>query len=269
MRVTPGGSRSRTTWTRPIRRRTRDVALVSERVSAVGRRSPTLAITSSGSASACRCSRCATATVAPGCSATRAATVGWRSSRAPGCAHALVCRYHGWTYRLDGSLSHVPHADAFPDLDVATRGLVEVHSHEVDGLIVIGPCSSATSAPGHRRAMTALTDGSPWRDKLLPVERLVYVDRHCAADELEGSRRAVPRGLPHPLDTQGHVLPDAVRRPQRRRTIRAEQPNHVPLSEHRATARPPGVVVEHRQTGRRSSTTCSRTSCSRRSPTRS
>ena len=39
----------------------------------------------------------------------------------PGCAHALVCRYHGWTYRLDGSLSHVPHADAFPDLDVATR----------------------------------------------------------------------------------------------------------------------------------------------------
>jgi phenylpropionate dioxygenase-like ring-hydroxylating dioxygenase large terminal subunit len=24
--------------------------------------------------------------------------------------------------------------------------------------------------------MTALTDGSPWRDKLLPVERLVYVD---------------------------------------------------------------------------------------------
>ncbi len=37
-----------------------------------------------------------------------------------GCAHALVCRYHGWTYRLDGTLSHVPHADAFPDLDVAT-----------------------------------------------------------------------------------------------------------------------------------------------------
>ncbi len=43
-----------------------------------------------------------------------------------GCSHALVCRYHGWTYRLDGSLSHVPHADAFPDLDLSTRGLVEV-----------------------------------------------------------------------------------------------------------------------------------------------
>jgi len=38
-----------------------------------------------------------------------------------GCSHALVCRYHGWTYRLDGSLSHVPHADAFPHLDISTH----------------------------------------------------------------------------------------------------------------------------------------------------
>src|SRR5947209_9822506 len=55
-----------------------------------------------------------------------------------GCSRALVCRYHGWTYRLDGSLSHVPNAEAFPGLDASTRGLVEVPSHEVDGLIVIG-----------------------------------------------------------------------------------------------------------------------------------
>ena len=48
-----------------------------------------------------------------------------------GCARALVCRYHGWTYRLDGSLAHVPHDDAFPDLDKSARGLVEVASHEV------------------------------------------------------------------------------------------------------------------------------------------
>jgi len=91
-----------------------------------------------------------------------------------GCAHALICRYHGWTYRLDGTLSHVPHAEAFPDLDMPSRGLVEVDSREVDGLIVIG----ALQSPGpHADAATAaLSDGSPWRDKLLPAERLVYVD---------------------------------------------------------------------------------------------
>jgi choline monooxygenase len=89
-----------------------------------------------------------------------------------GCSRALVCPYHGWTYRLDGSLSHVPHADAFPDLDMSTRGLVEVASHEVDGIVVIGPLDTA-SADG---AIGALTDGSPWRDKLMPAERLVYVE---------------------------------------------------------------------------------------------
>jgi choline monooxygenase len=94
-----------------------------------------------------------------------------------GCSHALVCPYHGWTYRLDGSLAHVPHANAFPDLDVSTRGLVEVTSMETDGLIVIGELEPAVAQSSLRAcaqdAMTALTDGSPWRSKLLPAERLI------------------------------------------------------------------------------------------------
>ncbi len=94
-----------------------------------------------------------------------------------GCSHALVCRYHGWTYRLDGSLAHVPHAEAFPDLDMSTRGLVEVPSREVDGLIVIDAVDPDAARPSLQActedAMAALTDGSPWRDKLLPAERLV------------------------------------------------------------------------------------------------
>ncbi|HEX4655388.1 MAG TPA: aromatic ring-hydroxylating dioxygenase subunit alpha, partial [Mycobacteriales bacterium] len=93
----------------------------------------------------------------------------------PGCTHAFVCRYHGWTYRLDGSLSHVPHAEAFPDLDVPSRGLVEVESREVDGLIVIGPLSPTADPQRADAAMAALTDGSPWRNKLLPAERLFAV----------------------------------------------------------------------------------------------
>jgi choline monooxygenase len=91
-----------------------------------------------------------------------------------GCARALVCRYHGWTYRLDGSLAHVPHDDAFPDLDMSARGLVEVVSHEADGFIIIGALDTAPE--GADDAMVWLTDGTPWRDKLVPAERLVYVD---------------------------------------------------------------------------------------------
>jgi phenylpropionate dioxygenase-like ring-hydroxylating dioxygenase large terminal subunit len=96
-----------------------------------------------------------------------------------GCSRALVCRYHGWTYGLDGSLSHVPHADAFPELDMPARGLVEVESREVDGLIVIGPLDPAPTGSWRQHvdaAMAALSDGSPWRDKLLPAEKLLLVE---------------------------------------------------------------------------------------------
>jgi phenylpropionate dioxygenase-like ring-hydroxylating dioxygenase large terminal subunit len=91
-----------------------------------------------------------------------------------GCARALVCRYHGWTYRLDGSLAHVPHEDAFPDLNKSARGLVEVASHEADGFIVIGALDAAPD--GADDAIGWLTDGTGWRDKLVPAERLVQVD---------------------------------------------------------------------------------------------
>jgi choline monooxygenase len=90
----------------------------------------------------------------------------------PGCSHALVCGYHGWTYRLDGSLAQVPHAAGFPDLDMSSRGLIEVASREIAGLIVVDAVESHATDP----AMAALTDGSPWPDKLLATGRLFHVE---------------------------------------------------------------------------------------------
>ncbi|MGC1740680.1 SRPBCC family protein, partial [Mycobacterium sp.] len=63
------------------------------------------------------------------------------------------------------------------DLNISTRGLVEVASSEADGLVVIGPLDpDAVQAPLREcaeDAMAALTEGSPWRDKLSPAQRHV------------------------------------------------------------------------------------------------
>ncbi|MBI3770720.1 MAG: aromatic ring-hydroxylating dioxygenase subunit alpha [Deltaproteobacteria bacterium] len=52
---------------------------------------------------------------------------------------ALVCPYHGWTYGLDGTLLHVPHAEAFPELRPETRGLVSVALESRHGLLWVRP----------------------------------------------------------------------------------------------------------------------------------
>ncbi len=54
-----------------------------------------------------------------------------------GCAKAFVCPYHGWTYRLDGQLHHVPHEQGFPDLDKRTHGLAPVLAEERSGIVFV------------------------------------------------------------------------------------------------------------------------------------
>jgi phenylpropionate dioxygenase-like ring-hydroxylating dioxygenase large terminal subunit len=54
-----------------------------------------------------------------------------------GCQKAFVCRYHGWTYGLDGGLRHVPHEHGFPGLDKSTRGLVAVETAERQGIVFV------------------------------------------------------------------------------------------------------------------------------------
>ncbi|MGI9642674.1 MAG: aromatic ring-hydroxylating oxygenase subunit alpha [Acidimicrobiia bacterium] len=54
-----------------------------------------------------------------------------------GSAGTLACPYHGWVYRPDGRLRHVPGTEGFPHLDLNASGLVEVPSVEVGGFVVI------------------------------------------------------------------------------------------------------------------------------------
>jgi phenylpropionate dioxygenase-like ring-hydroxylating dioxygenase large terminal subunit len=54
-----------------------------------------------------------------------------------GCTRAFVCRFHGWTYGLDGGLRHVPDAHGFPGLDASARGLVPVEAVEQAGIVFV------------------------------------------------------------------------------------------------------------------------------------
>jgi phenylpropionate dioxygenase-like ring-hydroxylating dioxygenase large terminal subunit len=53
------------------------------------------------------------------------------------CGKAIRCRYHGWTYRLDGDLIGVPEARSIPELDKSALGLFPVRVEEMAGLIFV------------------------------------------------------------------------------------------------------------------------------------
>ena len=54
------------------------------------------------------------------------------------CKGAIRCRYHGWTYRFDGTLIGVPEGLAFGDrLDKSMLGLLPVRIEEMCGLVFV------------------------------------------------------------------------------------------------------------------------------------
>ena len=62
---------------------------------------------------------------------------GMQVASGSGSAKAFACRYHGWTYALDGHLRQVPHEHGFPGLDRAAHGLVPVAVSERLGLVFV------------------------------------------------------------------------------------------------------------------------------------
>ena len=72
---------------------------------------------------------------------------GMRLADGSGCQKAFVCRYHGWTYGLEGQLRHVPHEYGFPGLDQNTRGLSPLPTSERLGLVFVSQRDGASQDP--------------------------------------------------------------------------------------------------------------------------
>lgn len=62
---------------------------------------------------------------------------GMQVAQGSGKKNVFACRYHGWTYRLDGELVNIPHEAGFPDVDKSCSGLVAVEAREQDGLVYV------------------------------------------------------------------------------------------------------------------------------------
>jgi phenylpropionate dioxygenase-like ring-hydroxylating dioxygenase large terminal subunit len=62
---------------------------------------------------------------------------GMQVAQGSGCARFFTCSYHGWTYRLDGGLHHIPHQEGFPGLDANDHSLVPVTVTERHGLVFV------------------------------------------------------------------------------------------------------------------------------------
>lgn len=62
---------------------------------------------------------------------------GMQVATGSGCTRAFVCRYHGWTYNLEGRLRHIPHEEGFPGFDKESHPLVPVRAVECLGLVFV------------------------------------------------------------------------------------------------------------------------------------
>jgi choline monooxygenase len=53
------------------------------------------------------------------------------------CGKAIRCRYHGWTYRLDGLLIGMPEVRSFGSVDKSALGLLPARVEELCGLVFV------------------------------------------------------------------------------------------------------------------------------------
>jgi len=94
------------------------------------------------------------------------------------CAGNIVCPYHGWTYRQDGSLVGVARADTFPDLDKSKLGLRPVRIATMGGFVFV--CLAGDPPPPNEVFGPLLDELSPYRTEEMVPLCSIYTEEWAA-----------------------------------------------------------------------------------------
>ncbi len=86
-------------------------------------------------------------------------------------ARSIVCPYHAWSYRLDGSLQAAPGFRDLPGFDPAAHGLVELPVHDWHGWLFVDTSGSAGPFADHVGSLEQVV--GPYE-----LERLVFGPPH-------------------------------------------------------------------------------------------
>jgi phenylpropionate dioxygenase-like ring-hydroxylating dioxygenase large terminal subunit len=85
------------------------------------------------------------------------------------CAGNIVCPYHGWSYRHDGTLAGVAMRDSFPGLDPSGLGLKPVAVDVAFGFVFV--CLGANPPPSMREVFASMLDElAPYQfERMVPL----------------------------------------------------------------------------------------------------
>jgi phenylpropionate dioxygenase-like ring-hydroxylating dioxygenase large terminal subunit len=84
------------------------------------------------------------------------------------CAGNIVCPYHGWSYRQDGSLAGVAQRETFPDLERSELSLRRVSTDSAFGFVFV--CLGDTPPPVSQTWGSLLDELAPYRiEEMIPL----------------------------------------------------------------------------------------------------
>ena len=120
-----------------------------------------------------------------------------------GCSKKLVCRYHGWSYELDGRLHSAAHMPE--DFDKAEISLKKIHTGMLEGMIFINFSENPASFEPVREDLSDCL--RPYRiDRAKVARRQTYSINANWKLSVENYTECYHCAPSHPEYTRGHAL---------------------------------------------------------------